>query len=73
MTKEYEINERVGEFIERVIPDDSYRIRIEANDMLPRKGTKSSLKRDNTMDLWCGGFTVREDGEVVIQGLFHRY
>ena len=66
-----ENRETVGEFIARAIPDDSYRLRIEADDMLPRKGTKSSLKDDTTMQLWFGGYEMWDDGTVRILGLFN--
>ena len=37
------MREAVKDFIERVITDDYTIIRVEANDMLPKVGTKNEL------------------------------
>lgn len=70
--KVFEITETIGEFLERACSDDQ-RIVIRANDMLPRKGTKASLKGNSALELWFGGYEFQADGSIEIQGLFNRY
>ena len=44
------MRESVKDFIKRVISEDDYRVRIEANDMLPITATKAELVSGNKVD-----------------------
>ena len=59
------MREAVKDFIERVITDDYTIIRVEANDMLPKVGTKNELL-DKVDGLYVLTFAVNIDCVTIV-------
>lgn len=53
------MREALRNFIDRVVTDENYKIRVEANDMLPIVGTKAELANSKKIDnLYAMGMEV---------------